>query len=102
MASGKLWGARLLTVQTTRPLESDGALVPDTYEVLSQADVLTNIGGIHALTAWRRYNAGAVVEQRIEELAQRARHPSMLHPDARGRYGYAILSNPRLSRSDRL
>ena len=69
-ASGKLWGARLLTVQTTRPLESDGALVLDTYEVLSQADVLTNIGGIHALTAWRRYNAGAVVEQRIEELAQ--------------------------------
>ena len=69
-ASGRLWGARLLTVQTTRPLESDGALAIDTYEVLSQADVLTNIGGIHALTAWRRYNAGAVVEQRIEELAQ--------------------------------
>ena len=35
-----------------------------------QADVLTNIQGIHALTAWRRYNGGAVVEQRIEELAQ--------------------------------
>ena len=69
-ASGELWGARLLTVQTTRPLESDGALVLDTYEVLGQADVLANIGGIHALTAWRRYNAGAVVEQRIEELAQ--------------------------------
>ena len=69
-ASGKLWGARLLTVQTTRPLESDGALVLDTYEVIGQADVLANIGGIHALTAWRRYNAGAVVEQRIEELAQ--------------------------------
>ena len=69
-ASGKLWGARLLTVRTTRPLESDGAAVLDTYEVLSQADVLTNIGGIHALTAWRRYNVGAVAEQRIEELAQ--------------------------------
>lgn len=40
------------------------------YEVLRQADVLTNIGGIHALTAWRLYNKGAVVEQRIEELAQ--------------------------------
>ena len=36
-ASGKLWGARLLTVQTTRPVESDGALAIDTYEVLSQA-----------------------------------------------------------------
>lgn len=69
-ASGELWGARLLTVQTTRPAESDGALALDDYEVLSQADVLTNIGGIHALTAWRRYNAGAVVEQRIEELGQ--------------------------------
>ena len=69
-ASGEIWGARLLTVQTIRPLESDGALVLDTYEVLGQADVLTNFGGIQALTAWRRYNAGAVVEQRIEELAQ--------------------------------
>lgn len=47
-----------------------GVAVLDTYEVLSQADVLTNIGGSHALTAWRRSNAGAVVEQRIEELAQ--------------------------------
>ncbi len=69
-ATGNLWGARLLTVQTTRPVESDGALALDTYEVLRQADVLTNIDGIHALTAWRRYNQGAVVEQRIEELAQ--------------------------------
>ena len=42
----------------------------DTYEVVLQADVLTNIGGIHALTAWRLYNRGAVVEQKIEELAQ--------------------------------
>ena len=43
----------------------------DTCEVGHQADVLlTNIQGIHALTAWRRYNGGAVVEQRIEELAQ--------------------------------
>ena len=65
-ASGRLWGARPRTVRTTRPLESDGALAIDTYEVLSQADMLTNYGGIHALTAWRRYNAGAVVEQRIE------------------------------------
>lgn len=40
-ASGELWSARLLTVQTTRPLESDGALVLDTYEVLGQADVLS-------------------------------------------------------------
>ena len=40
------------------------------YEVLRQADALTNIDGIHVLTAWRLYSKGAVVEQRIEELAQ--------------------------------
>ena len=68
-ATGKLWGVRLLTVQTTRPIEGDGMLALGDYEVLRQADVLTNIGGIHALTAWRLYNKGAVVEQRIEELA---------------------------------
>jgi hypothetical protein len=32
--------------------------------------VLTNIAAIHALTAWRLYNRGAVVEHRIAELAQ--------------------------------
>ena len=32
--------------------------------------VQENIGGIHALTSWRLYNKGAVVEQRIEEMAQ--------------------------------
>ena len=69
-ATGTLWGVRLLTVQTTRPMESDGMLDLGAYEVLRQADVLTNIPGIHALTGWRLYNRGAVVEQRIEELAQ--------------------------------
>lgn len=69
-ATGKLWGARLLTVQTTRPIDEEGMLDVDTYEVLRQADVLTNIEGIHALTGWRLYNKGAVVEQRIEELVQ--------------------------------
>ena len=72
-ATGTLWRARLLTVQTTRrPVEDDGMLALDDYEVLRQADVLTNIGGIQALTGWRLYNKGAVVEQRIEELAQLA------------------------------
>ena len=69
-ATGTLWDVRLLTVQTTRPMEGDGMLDLGADEVLRQADVLTNIGGIHALTAWRLYNKGAVVEQRIEELAQ--------------------------------
>ena len=34
------------------------------------ADVLTNIGGIGPVEAWRAHNAGAVVEQRIGELGQ--------------------------------
>ncbi|HLU26142.1 MAG TPA: hypothetical protein VKZ58_10605 [Longimicrobiales bacterium] len=32
--------------------------------------MLTNIAAIHALTAWRLYNRGAVVEHGIEELSQ--------------------------------
>lgn len=33
---------------------------------------MTNEPGVHALTAWRIYNQGALVEQRIEELGQLA------------------------------
>ena len=70
-ATGWLWGARLLTIQTRKPVETgEGRLELDTYDVVRQADVLTNIPAIHALTAWRRYNDGAVVEQRTRELAQ--------------------------------
>lgn len=36
----------------------------------TRAFVLTNLEAIHTITAWWRYNAGAVVEQRIEELGQ--------------------------------
>ena len=68
--TGKLQGARLLSLRTTRPLNTQDMLNLDTYDVVLQADVLTNIAGIHALTAWRLYNRGAVVERRIEELAQ--------------------------------
>jgi hypothetical protein len=68
--SGTLWGARLLSIQTRRPLQGEGLLDLDTFEVPLSAHVLTNIPGIHALTAWRRYNQGALIEQRIEELGQ--------------------------------
>lgn len=68
--SGTLWGARLLSLQTRRPLEGEDLLELGTYEVPLTAHVLTNIQGIHALTAWRRYNQGAVIEQRIAELGQ--------------------------------
>ncbi len=70
--SGTLWDARLLSIQTRRPLQGDGVLNLDTYEVPLSAHVLTNIEGIHTLTAWRRYNQGALIEQRIEELGQLA------------------------------
>jgi len=68
--SGSLWGARLLSIQTRKPLEAPDTLALDTYETGLTAHVLTNVEGIHALTAWRRYNQGAVIEQRIEELNQ--------------------------------
>ncbi len=72
--SGRLWGQRLLTLQGRRPLpEADEAgelLGLDTHEVTNTCHILTNIPGIHALTAWRAYNRGAVVEQRIKELKQ--------------------------------
>jgi hypothetical protein len=70
-AGGTLYGARLLSLQSRRPLRAaSGELALETYEVTKRAHVLTNIPGLHALSAWRLYNRGAVVEQRIQELAQ--------------------------------
>jgi hypothetical protein len=70
--SGTLWGDRLLSLEGRRvaDLEAEGGLAIETTEVTEVAHILTNRPGIHALTAWRAYNAGAVVEQRIEELGQ--------------------------------
>jgi hypothetical protein len=75
-AHGELYGARLCSVQQRLPLRTamqvqqalglDDYLVPDH----GTAHVLTNLPGIHALTAWRGYNAGAVVEQRLKECYQ--------------------------------
>lgn len=72
-ASGSLYGARLLSVERCRPLGArDGTypLLLGDLEVVGRSHVLTNIPSIHALTAWRLYNQGAVVEGRIEELYQ--------------------------------
>ena len=53
-ATGSLWGARLLTIQTRKPLwTEEGTLDLDTCEVGLQVHVATNIPGNHALTAWR-------------------------------------------------
>jgi hypothetical protein len=70
-ASGTLYGARLLTVEQRREIGgAEGELELESYEVEKTAHVLTNVEGIHALSAWRLYNQGALVEQRIEELGQ--------------------------------
>ena len=70
--SGRLWGDRLLALKGTRTVNTakEGGMDLETREVVQSAYLLTNIPGIHALTAWRSYNQGAVVEQRIEELKQ--------------------------------
>lgn len=71
--SGRLWGVRLLSLQGRRPLseaEEEGLLELDTYEVTDICHILTNVSGIHALTAWRTYNQGVVIEQRIKEMGQ--------------------------------
>lgn len=70
-ASGTLYGARLLSVEQRRQIGgAEGELELGSYELGKTAHVLTNVEGITALTAWRLYNRGALVEQRIEELGQ--------------------------------
>jgi hypothetical protein len=71
-ASGTLYGARLLGCEwRVRARSDDRTELPlDTYTVATCALVLTNDPGMHAVTAWRTYNQGALVEQRIEELGQ--------------------------------
>lgn len=66
--SGTLYGARLLSVERRR--RSVDALGIESFEVRDRANVLTNVQGIQALSAWRRYNAGAVVEDRIKEMGE--------------------------------
>lgn len=61
-ASGTLYGARLLSIQQRKALGAeDDQLALDSYEVQKTAHVLSNVEGIHALTAWRFYNQGARV-----------------------------------------
>lgn len=66
-----LYGARLLALEQRRELkEESGDLPLGAFEVEKSAYILTNIEGLHVLSGWRLYNAGAVVESRIEELVQ--------------------------------
>src|SRR5690606_31160512 len=66
--SGTLYGARLLSVERHR--RRVDALGIESFEVTDRAHILTNVEGLHAVSAWRRYNAGAVVEDRIKELGE--------------------------------
>lgn len=73
MASGMLYGARLLTLQRRKEIgDADRELALGSFKVERVSHVLTNVPGIHALSAWRLYNQGAVIEQRIEEMGQLA------------------------------
>lgn len=64
-ASGSLYAARLLSVQRRLEITGEtGELELGGFEVEKPAHVLTNIEGIRALSAWRLYNQGALVEQR--------------------------------------
>lgn len=70
-SEGQSWGFRLLSVEERKELSAaEGELELGAYEVVKRATMLTNIEGIDAYEAWGLYNAGAVVEHRIEELTQ--------------------------------
>jgi hypothetical protein len=68
---GTLYGLRLLAVERRKELKNEkGELELGAMEVARSAYVLTNIEGLRALSGWRLYNKGAVVENRIKELLQ--------------------------------
>ena len=69
--SAQLYGARLLAVEQRRELKTEsGELELGAVELQKRAYVLTNVPGLQAISAWRLYNRGAVVESRIKELVQ--------------------------------
>ena len=69
-ATGPMWGARLMSIEERVSVTELDQLELGTYTIKKRAHVLTNIEDIHAVTAWRSYNAGTAVEHRIEELTQ--------------------------------
>ena len=69
--SATLYGARLLAVEQRRELKTeDGELELGALEVEKRSYVLTSVAGMHAVSAWRLYNSGTVIESRIKELLQ--------------------------------
>jgi hypothetical protein len=69
VSEGEWSGVRMLCVREWEDPRA-GELALGHVVLKKQSTVLTNIPGIDAVQAWRLYNQGAVVEQRIEEFGQ--------------------------------
>jgi hypothetical protein len=69
VSEGEWSGVRMLCVREWEDPKA-GELPLGHVVLKKQATVLTNIPYLDAVQAWRLYNQGAVVEQRIEELGQ--------------------------------
>lgn len=69
VSEGKWAGVRMLCVEEWEDAKP-GELPLKGVVLKKKATVLTNIPVIDEVEAWRLYNSGAVVEQRIEELGQ--------------------------------
>jgi hypothetical protein len=69
VSEGEWAGVRMLCVREWEGAPA-GELALGHVVLKKQATVLTNIPDIDAVDAWRLYNQGALVEQRIEELGQ--------------------------------
>ena len=75
-STGTLYDAHLASVERRDPAPAEDGARPQTALALATAThthvahVLTNRTDRHALTTWRTYNAGTLVEQRIKELYQ--------------------------------
>ena len=68
VSRGERWGVRMLCVRRVTRGGTD-ELELGSVVVTEQATILTNLD-VDPVSAWRMYNQGALVEQRIEEMAQ--------------------------------
>lgn len=68
VAEGRRWGVRMLSVRESE--KPEGELNLGHVVLKHQLTILTNLEDVHPLDAWRMYNQGALVEHRIEEMAQ--------------------------------
>lgn len=69
VAEGRRWGVRMLSVRESEKAP-EGELDLGNVVLKQHLTVLTNLEDVHPLDAWRMYNQGALVEHRIEEMAQ--------------------------------